>query len=248
MKLLGSDFDGTLNHGGIDEEKLQAIRDWRAAGNKFGVVSGRGPDFVKELKEKLGDQFDFLISCNGGIIADADGNELHAVICDTVSIEDFCRDIYRWGGQVVDFLDDRYFRIGCDQAVTQSYDYLVDNLPPITFFYKLCMACKNPDEARVMANKIREAYGDRVYAMQNWGMIDIAPAGVNKASGLRWLANYYGIAEEDIITVGDYDNDADMLREFASSYAMENGNDYVKSIATYTTPSVTDLIRREMQR
>ena len=248
MKLLGSDFDGTLNHGGIDEEKLQAIRDWRAAGNKFGVVSGRGPDFVKELKEKLGDQFDFLISCNGGIIADADGNELHAVICDTVSIEDFCRDIYRWGGQVVDFLDDRYFRIGCDRAVTQSYDYLVDNLPPITFFYKLCMACKNPDEARVMANKIREAYGDRVYAMQNWSMIDIAPAGVNNASGLRWLANYYGIAEEDIITVGDYDNDADMLREFASSYAMENGNDYVKSIATYTTPSVTDLIRREMQR
>ena len=62
MKLIGSDFDGTLNHGGIDEEKLQAIRHWRAAGNKFGVVSGRGPDFVKELKEKLGDQFDFLIS------------------------------------------------------------------------------------------------------------------------------------------------------------------------------------------
>jgi len=32
------------------------------------------------------------------------------------------------------------------------------------------------------------------------------------------------------------------------SYAMENGNEYVKSIATYTTPSVTDLIRREMKR
>jgi hypothetical protein len=25
MKILGSDYDGTLNHGGIGEEKLSAI-------------------------------------------------------------------------------------------------------------------------------------------------------------------------------------------------------------------------------
>ena len=245
MKLIGSDFDGTLNHGGIDEEKLQAIRDWRAAGNKFGVVSGRGPGFEKELAEKLGDQFDFLISCNGGIIAQPDGTQLHAVRCTTVSIEDFCRDIYEWGGTLIYFLDHRYFTIGCHPDVTEEYDYLLTELPPITYFYKLCLDLKSPEKAREVADKIREKYGEQVYAMQNWGMVDIAPAGVNKASGLRWLADYYGIAEEDIITVGDYDNDADMIREFRS-YAMENGCAYIKELADFTTPSVTDLIRREL--
>ena len=246
MKLLGSDFDGTLNHHGIDEEKLQAIRDWRAAGNKFGVVSGRGPGFEKELAEKLGDQFDFLISCNGGIIALPDGTPLHAVRCETLDIEEFCRDLYEWGGTLVYFLDHRYFTIGCHEDIPEKYDYLLTELPPITYFYKLCMDLKSPEKAREVADKIRAKYGDQVYAMQNWGMIDIAPAGVNKASGLRWLAAHYGIAEEDIIAVGDYDNDADMIREFRS-YAMENGCDYIKELADFTTPSVTDLIRREME-
>ena len=42
MKILGSDLDGTFGHGGINEAKLAAVRDWRAAGNKFGIISGRG--------------------------------------------------------------------------------------------------------------------------------------------------------------------------------------------------------------
>ena len=33
MKIIGSDYDGTLSHGGIDDVKRQAIADWRAAGN-----------------------------------------------------------------------------------------------------------------------------------------------------------------------------------------------------------------------
>ena len=74
MKLIGSDYDGTLNHGGIDEAKLSAIRRWRAAGNIFGVVSGRGPDFLAELTDKLGDNFDFYASCNGGVAVDACGD------------------------------------------------------------------------------------------------------------------------------------------------------------------------------
>ena len=59
MKLIGSDYDGTLNHGGIDEAKLSAIRRWREAGNLFGVVSGRGPEFLAELTDKLGDKLIF---------------------------------------------------------------------------------------------------------------------------------------------------------------------------------------------
>ncbi len=42
MKILGSDFDGTLTVGGIDAAKCEAIRAWRRVGNLFGLVSGRG--------------------------------------------------------------------------------------------------------------------------------------------------------------------------------------------------------------
>ena len=52
MKIIGSDYDGTLNFGGIDEKKLSAIERWRDAGNIFSLVSGRGPDSVLELYEE----------------------------------------------------------------------------------------------------------------------------------------------------------------------------------------------------
>ena len=52
MKIICSDYDGTLNHGGITEKKLRAIKKWQEAGNLFCVVSGRGKEFFSELKER----------------------------------------------------------------------------------------------------------------------------------------------------------------------------------------------------
>ena len=41
MKIIASDFDGTLNYHGISAEDTAAIAKFRAAGNKFGIVTGR---------------------------------------------------------------------------------------------------------------------------------------------------------------------------------------------------------------
>ena len=54
-----------------------------------------------------------------------------------------------------------------------------------------------------------------------------------------------GAKKEDVITVGDNINDADMIREFYS-YAMENGVDAIKQLADKTTVSVTELIKNEL--
>ena len=51
MKILASDYDGTLNYNGFDSQKLDAIARWRAAGNLFGLVSGRSADSLWELAE-----------------------------------------------------------------------------------------------------------------------------------------------------------------------------------------------------
>ena len=39
MKILGCDYDGTLNYGGIDEAKRAAIKKWQAQGNKLGATN-----------------------------------------------------------------------------------------------------------------------------------------------------------------------------------------------------------------
>ena len=82
MKIIGSDYDGTRNYGGIDEAKLAAIEKWRNAGNIFALVSGRGPDVVLELYEEKKFGCDYLIANNGAVILKPDGEEIYVANCD----------------------------------------------------------------------------------------------------------------------------------------------------------------------
>lgn len=245
MKLIGSDYDGTLNHGGIDEEKIAAIRRWRQAGNVFGVVSGRGPDFIAELQEQLGDDFDFYASCNGGVAVDAKGHPLFDYRCEGVDARQFVSDLLAWGAPFAYVnWDDQCVRVG-NEATTDEIEYLVEEMPDLPYFHKMAVFLPGPDEAGALAAKVREKYGDKVNPLQNWWCVDIAPYGVDKAAGLRRLAAHFGVAEEGVIAVGDNLNDAAMVGAFRS-YAMAQGSEELKAIATFVTDSVTDLIIKEL--
>ena len=71
MIIIASDYDGTLNHNGISDGDKAAIKRFREAGNKFGIVTGRDLEmamWVFHDLEKIGLEIDFLICCTGGII------------------------------------------------------------------------------------------------------------------------------------------------------------------------------------
>ena len=246
MRLIATDYDGTLNHGGIDEAKLDAIRRWRAAGHKFGIISGRGPDFLAHLQEELGENFDFLASRNGGIAADRHGNILFCHQCDNVDVKTFVADLFAWGAHTLYVnYDDQCILLGTAEC-REPYDFIPpEALPPIASFYKMATFFATPEEAEAMAAKIREKYGDKVNPLQNWWCVDIAPFGVDKATGIRALCAHYGVAEQDVIAVGDNRNDMAMIEAFYS-YAMEHGNGELKQAATHTTENVTEMILREL--
>ncbi|MBE6807297.1 MAG: HAD-IIB family hydrolase [Ruminococcaceae bacterium] len=247
MRLIATDYDGTLNHGGINEEKLDAIRRWRAAGNLFGVISGRGPDFLPTLQEQLGDNFDFLVSCNGGIATDSRGNHLFCHQCTNVDVKAFVADLFGWGAHTLYVnYEDQCVLLGTKDC-REPYDYIPpEQLPPIAAFTKMATFFATPEEAETMAAKIRATYGDKVNPLQNWWCVDIAPYGVDKATGIRELCAHYGVAEGDVIAVGDNLNDVAMIEAFYS-YAMEHGNEGLKQKATHVTASVTDLILKELE-
>ena len=247
MRLIATDYDGTLNHGGIDEEKLEAIRRWREAGNLFGVISGRGPDFLSTLQEQLGENFDFLASCNGGIATDRHGADLFRHTCDDVDVTAFVADIFAWGAHTLYVnYDDQCILLGTEKCREPHHFIPPEELPPITSFYKMATFFETPEEAEAMAAKIRAKYGDKVNPLQNWWCVDIAPYGVDKATGIRELCAHYGVAESDVIAVGDNLNDMAMIEAFYS-YAMAHGNEDLKAKATHVTANVTHLILDELE-
>ncbi|WP_017754587.1 Cof-type HAD-IIB family hydrolase [Calidifontibacillus oryziterrae] len=68
-----------------------------------------------------------------------------------------------------------------------------------------------------------------------WNVIEIIKTGINKAVGLKKVADYYNIPTERIIAFGDEDNDLEMLHFANYGIAMGNAIDKVKSIANDVT-------------
>lgn len=245
MKLIATDYDGTLNYNGVGKETIEAIQRWRQAGNVFGVVSGRGPDFIPELMNVLGTDFDFLVLCNGSYATDCNGKLLFASECNVINVRAFVRDLLEWGAPIVYInYEDKCIRVVTD-GTDGTYDYLLDEMPDISGFYKICTLFEDRREVEPLAQKVEAKYGKQVNALRNGRCLDIAPFGVDKAEGIRRICSVLGIGEQEVIAVGDELNDVAMLKAY-HSYAMRHGNPILAKFVNSMTDSVAEIIWKEL--
>ena len=248
-KLLASDYDGTLNRGGISERVRLAIADWQARGNKFGIVSGRGIHNITAVLKNDGIACDFLIGNNGAVIGDKDGDILlyHTAPAQlgkriaTFVLENGGRhaSVNRLGGEylIVDeerkarHRDDDYFK------TLAEYDLSED-------FTQISTVCESVSLAMALTDLLNERFSGKITALVNGICIDIVPYGVDKATGISELASLWEIAYENVCTVGDNYNDVAMLKAYRS-YAVANAVDYVKQIATTVVEDIAELCEKE---
>ena len=239
MKIIGSDYDGTFTCGGVSEEKLQAVKSWQAAGHKFGIVSGRGGSFLTELQEKYPAlSLDFFASCNGGYVLDVDGNEIYGVKCREVALSTLVPHLFELGCGWVYLHSDVSVTVKADNPDWQK------EIPEWDYFYQAAVWL--PDEEMVdrLAKVIEETYAPFLTPLTNGRSLDIVPKGVNKAEGLRRVAEHFGCTEEDVIAVGDNTNDIDMIAAFRS-YAMASGKAEVIALADETVVDIAEIFEKE---
>jgi len=65
--------------------------------------------------------------------------------------------------------------------------------------------------------------------------LEIMPAGCNKGTAVSELADALGLARDQVMTFGDYDNDLPMIEWAGMGVAMGNACEKVKSIANFVT-------------
>ncbi len=243
MKMICSDYDGTLNHGGITQEKLSAIKKWQDAGNLFCVVSGRQKEFFSQLR-KNNIPVDFLLACNGAVITDNDNNIVSDIRCNEDIANRLIEFVFSLGCPFAFFCGDEFIRIkNKDFPEEEGIDYAPEK--KLLSFNQISTACFSFEEAAEVTEKIRERFGEFLNPLQNGTCIDIVPAGMDKAQGIYKLLQLVGAVKEDVIAVGDNVNDMAMIEEFYS-YAMANGVDSVKAIADRETVGIEELIEREL--
>lgn len=248
MKILGSDYDGTLNFNGMDDKKRQAIARWRSAGNLFVLVSGRHSANVRDLHIQQNFPCDYFIGSNGAVIRNSNNEVVHADCCDPQHLLPLVRFLLELNCPfaLVHGAEDWFYVYDRPEQAAKEPACSLETMPPVTYYTQVTTCMPTEEEAVAVAEKVRERFGAWFNPLQNGTSIDIVRSDANKAKGLYALTELVGATHGDVITVGDNINDSDMIREF-KSYAMENGVQAIKDLADFVTPGVAELIHRELE-
>ena len=248
MKIMASDFDGTIYFGllgdgqGFKEEDLKAIAEFRKNGHKFGVCSGRPLLGITSKAEGILD-FDFYILSSGAVILDENKNLLYE--------ESIPHDI------MVQLAEEFYEKRGDVWIHAKHGIYVKDNLSPVVQFKQVIVHDfkEIPDEiissvsfgmddeegARLACIYIQENY-PMLDAFYNDRYVDIVVRGVSKGNALRKYAQM--IESEDTYGIGDNYNDLAMFEGAKTSYSFHYSPKEVQDASTHVVDSVAEAIRQ----
>ena len=218
-RLIATDYDGTFRRDGIvSDYDCQLISEWQKKGNYFGIVTGRGENFLS-VAPTLPVKVDYLILYNGAMILDRDFNVLQQQFIPRVDFRQI-EEIHKKYDGVVD------------------YDVATDE----EWYLQYYSQCETPEIALEIADEINKTMGDRVSAFVNYWHVNVCVKGASKADGVRFMLDHYGLSVEECAAVGDDFNDIDMIVSL-DGYAVSTARDEVKQKAPHIIDNVGDLTK-----
>ena len=252
MKLFASDYDGTLLYAEhIMPEDLKAIQDWKAAGNKFAIVTGRSKESIQKQIEQYNIPVDYIVTNNGGMVFDKDGNTLLSNYLDYITSLDVIYAAKSMEGVCSYVVNDGIYRhrIIIDDANEHRYpnldpDMSEEDVLNMGKYAQIVLSMAEIDLAISMADAINQYFGESVVAYANNYVVDVVPKGVSKATGLDFVCEWSGILEKDTYTIGDSYNDIPLMEYGLHGAAIDTAFDEVKEHALHVYSSIHEMIEK----
>jgi Cof subfamily protein (haloacid dehalogenase superfamily) len=243
--IVALDIDGTVLHedGTLTDATVEAVQRVAAAGHHVMLATGRSVSMTLPVLDRLGIVSPFVVCANGAIVLGRDedaplGYSRSRVetfdpseVLNTIrghlesasfAVED-ADGLFRYTGtfpdgalaaasEQVDF--DELTRTRATRVVVISPDHRIDEFLAIV--------------DRMGLHKVTYNVGWTAW-------LDIAPDGVNKATGLQYVADRLRIPRERTLVIGDGRNDIDMLEWAGVGVAMGQAPDEVIASADRVT-------------
>ncbi len=245
--LVFCDMDNTLltAREGVPACNRTVIRLFIEMGGRFTVATGRPPESIRAA---LGDIRLSLpaISCNGALLYDFSGNAVlrRSTLEQTqaaAAIRDVLTKFPKLGVEVMAGPGDMYVI----HPNTYTHAHQVDEkLPSVACplesvpdgWVKAVFAADPETIRKVLQYTKTHYYGrDNYFLPTNSIYLEIMPAGVSKASGLRDLCTVMGESPKKTVVIGDYFNDLELMKEAGHSVAVANAPAEVKTVADEVT-------------
>ena len=252
IKMFVTDIDGTLLMPGekVSAKNIEAVQKMIAAGVKVIIATGRMHCAALPVAAQLGLPVP-IISYNGAVIKSSSGEMIHAQYMDETKVlalinffEEHGWHLQSYGGDVlyVPMRDDGvkfYETMLGVTAVEVGWDGLRGRLKEVP---KLLSVAPIPDKTNERLSATQKAFGGQIEITRSAPRFcEFMSLGVSKASAIKILADKYGIANDEILAIGDSDNDLPMITSVGCGVAMGNAVATVKEAC----PRITDTCEND---
>lgn len=239
---LATDFDGTLaTDGQVDAATLAALDRWRNAGGKLILITGRQFDDLLHVFPAI-DQFDQVVAENGAFLYDPNTKTEQPLA-------------ERPPREFIDRLRHRVNQAGQSEeqseAIPAEFSQLVKESGLEHFGVgRVIVATWTPYDA--IAQALIQDMNLDLQIILNKGAVMILPIGVDKTSGLQAALAKLNLTPEEVVGVGDAENDTAFLKLCGYAVAVGNALPEVKAQMDFVTAAsrgagVVELIDRLLQ-
>jgi Cof subfamily protein (haloacid dehalogenase superfamily) len=247
ISLVVSDVDGTLvtPDKKLTDRSVQAAAALAARGIKFTITSSRPPFGVRMLIAPLALKLP-IGAFNGGCVVDP---ALKVIEQHFIPVDAARKAIDLFEARGIDvwlFTADAWLLRDGDGANVERERNTVQASPVIVESYaaeigraiKIVGVSNDFDHLAQCEGEARAVLGSSASASRSQRYyLDVTPPDVSKGTFVEGIAARLGIPREEIVAIGDMDNDLPMFAKSGLSIAMGNAQDDVKAQATYTTAS-----------
>lgn len=256
IKLIAIDLDGTFltDDKRVLEENVQALHQVIEKGVHVVICTGRTLPGVRRFIEPMGlsQHEGYIILNNGAETHHLPNFEIQTAIYQSRASREalikFFRETRFNDLQLVGFDLDSYYLI--DDTVPTHYveadaETLASVIKPISgeafiamddIFEMMVLGAKE-DLDKWTLSFTEEITQHFDYVRSQPVIIEFLSPNTNKATALKSLCDDLSITSEEVMALGDEQNDIEMLKWARHSVAMGNASDAIKELARYTTVS-----------
>lgn len=260
-KLLCLDMDGTVlsDEKKVSEENLKAIKTAHKLGVKIAICTGRLFANARVYADIFGIKAP-IIASNGAYIRDKDSDD---VIYKSVLGKEKAKKIYsiveKYGFSIFfnecnciisskkfdndknvyvkmnkELPEDRRVRLVYTEDMLETIDKEGDEILKCICIDEEAITNKNYENLNRARKEIEEVGGFEI-ASSFRNNFEVMCSGVSKGRAVKVLADFYGIDKQEVMCIGDNENDLSMIEYAGMGVAMGNAEDSVKKAANYIT-------------
>lgn len=250
IKMIATDIDGTildLKTAKFTSGVIECMKRLAKSGVKVVLVTGRMHRSAVFIAEELGLSTP-VVSYQGGLIKDIKENG--KIYYNKTLNVDYAKEIIGWAKDndihLNLYMDDELYVEKDDYIVKRYTDlrnisYKVEqfgNLELKNINKLLAIDYENPDVSTECKNYLSKKYPDLSIVKSSPYFCEISDKSAKKSCAVEFLRNMWNIRQDEVLTIGDQDNDVELLKAGGIKIAMGNGTAKLKACADFITDTV----------